>query len=120
MATVEHIGQPSSLGWPRRLRRVMSDLFGNRYVERLERELLQVRLDKDKQIAELTKERDTLLNAVLQTKGVTVRQPIIAPTSTGIPRNVAQSGTSWQALQARAIEENAKAEAEDAQKPKEN
>lgn len=115
VASIEQIGQ--SVSWPRRIRKFFGELFGSRLVERLERELLQVRLDKDKQITELTKERDTLLNAVLQTKGITVRQPINAPTMTGIPKPIT-GPTTWQTLQAQAMEENAKAEA--AEKSKES
>lgn len=109
---VEHIGQASSASWPKRARRWLGDLFGSKYAQHLERELLQVRLDKDRQIETLRAERDSLLQALMATKGIPIRMPAPATVSETKPAVLPQ--TNWQKIQADAIAENARQEAEEA------
>lgn len=110
---VEHIGQVSSASWPKRARRWLGDLFGSKYAQHLERELLQVRLDKDRLIETLRAERDSLLQALMATKGIPLRMPIpVAASEANKPAAIPT--TNWQRLQAEAIQENARQEAEDA------
>lgn len=111
---IEHIGQSSSSSWPKRLRRWLNDLFGSKYAQLLERELLQARLEKDRAIAELKAERDRVLEALMATKGVPLRMP--APVTASEPKSPVIPRTNWQRLQAEAIAENARLEEEDAKK----
>lgn len=113
ISRVEHIGQTQSASWPKRLRRWLSDLFGSKYAQVLERELLQTRLDKDRQIAELRGERDRLLAALMASKGIPFRQAPSATSASDV-KATAIPQTNWQKIQADAIAENARAEAEDA------
>lgn len=108
---VEHIGQSSSVSWPKRFRRWLSDLFGSRYAQLLERELLQARLDKDRQIAELRADRDRLMVALMAVKGVPLAPILPAPVRSNEPKKTELPQTNWQRLQAEAIAENARAEA---------
>jgi hypothetical protein len=111
---IEHIGQSSSASWPKRIRRWLDELFASQYDQLLERELLQLRLERDRLFADLKANQEKLIEVLATVKGIPLRQPIQAAekTSSAIPT------TSWQKIQAEAIAENARAEAEDAEKQK--
>jgi hypothetical protein len=75
---------------------------------------LQLRLERDRLFADLKANQEKLIEVLATVKGIPLRQPIQAAekTSSAIPT------TSWQKIQAEAIAENARAEAEDAEKQK--
>ena len=109
---VEHIGRPAQSSWPRKFRRWLRDFFGSDYVRLLERDLLQSRLERDRAQAEAKAMQERLVEVLAQVKGVPLRafpQPASdKPAKSSIPP------TRWQEIQAQAIAENARAEAEDA------
>ena len=111
---VEHIGQPSQSSWPRKLRRWLNDLFGSDYVRLLERDLLQARLERDRAQAELKATQERMLEVMAATKGIPWRPVIAAEQKAAKP--AASPPTQWQQIQAEAIAENARAEAEDEKK----
>lgn len=110
-AMVEHMGRAPSVSWAKRARRFLSDLFGSRYTAFLERELVQVRLEKDRMIADLTRRNEQLLDQLLAARSglpfVPKDQPQVSRAPGAVPL------TSWQQVQAKAIEENARAEQEE-------
>jgi len=111
MIEVELIGRPS---WPKRARQFLRELFGSHLVAHLERELMQAKLERDKTIAELRAENRELLNRLLSVKAIV---PIAGmPAGSALPHKTALGPTRWEQLQAKAIEDNARAEAEDAAK----
>ena len=102
------------MSWPRRARNFWRDLFGSRLILLLERDLLQARMERDRAQSELKAAQERLLEVMAATKGIPWRAPMAqdkAPAkATAIPP------TQWQRIQAQAIEENARLEAEDAKK----
>jgi hypothetical protein len=110
---VEHIGQPSSSSWPRKLRRWLDDLFVSDYVRLLERDLLQARLERDRALAEMKATQERMLEVMAATKGIPWRPVIAAEQKAAKP---ATPPTQWQQIQAEAIAENARAEEEDRKK----
>jgi hypothetical protein len=104
---IEHIGSPSAASLAKRLRRWLSDLFGSRYAQLLERELLQTRLDKDRQIAELRADRDRLLEALMAVKSIPMRVASLPVPGAADGKTSATIQTNWQRLQAEAIAKNA-------------
>jgi hypothetical protein len=115
ISRIEHIGQPSQSSWPKRLRRWLNDLFGSRYAQLLERDLLQARLERDRALLDLKATQERLIEVMAATKGIPWRPVIpaeIKKNPTVIPP------TQWQQIQAEAIAENARLEAEDAEKRK--
>lgn len=107
MIPVEHIGRPS---WPKRVRQFLRELFGSHLVAHLERELMQAKLERDKVISELREENRELLNRLLAANRIA---PVIAHATDAKPRTPL-GPTRWEQLQAKAIEDNARAEAEEA------
>ena len=109
MVSVELIGQPS---WPKRARQFLRELFGSYLVAHLERELIQAKLERDKVIAELRAENRELLNRLLAAQ----RIPPVITHSGGDTKSAkpALPPTRWEQIQAKAIEDNARAEAEEA------
>jgi hypothetical protein len=115
MIPIETMGRPS---WPKRVRQFLGELFGSRYIAHLERELLQAKVERDRVISELRAENRELLNRLLAASR-------IAPVITARPddgKKTSLPPTRWEQIQAQAIADNARAEAEEAakQKPKEN
>jgi hypothetical protein len=109
---VEHIGQPAQLSWPRKFRHWLNDLFGSNYVRLLERDLLQSRLERDRAQSEARAMQERLVEVLAQVKGVPLRAfPQPSAEKSAKP---AIPPTRWQEIQAQAIAENARAEAEDA------
>ncbi len=105
---IEQMGLAS---WPKRARQFLSELLGSAYVAHLKHELLQVKVERDRVIADLRAENRELLNRLLEAKGVgAIIQPKASSTQP-LP------ATTWQLIQARAIQENAE---EEAKQPKEN
>ena len=120
---VEHIGQPSQSSQPRKFRRWLNDLFGSDYMRLLERDLLQARLERDRAQAELKATQERMLEVMAATKGIPWRP--MMPAEQKATKSAAIPPTKWQQIQAEAIAENARLEAEDAEKnksaaPKEN
>jgi hypothetical protein len=118
ISRVEHIGQPAQAGWPKRLRRFWSDLFGSAYVRLLERDLVQARLERDRAQTELRATQERLLETMAATKGIPWR-PVVSPTNAPEKEKAdvrpTFGMTSWQHIQAEAIAENARLEAEEKQ-----
>ncbi len=112
-AIVEHIGQHPS--WPKRVRQFFVDLLGSTYVAHLERELLQAKVERDRVIAELRAENRELLNRLLAAKQIA---PVLTATNPPDAKKYFSGPSRWEQLQAKAIEENARAEAEEAAKTK--
>ena len=118
---VEHIGQPAQSSWPRRARRWLTDLFGSDYVRLLERDLLQARLERDRARNDADMYQQRLVEVLASVKGVPLR-PMIPQDQVPVKKTPLPP-TNWQAIQAQAIAENARAEEEEAKaatKPKEN
>lgn len=95
----------------KRMRQWLSDLFGSRYAKFLERELMQVRLESAKTIADLKQERDELIGKLLEVKGIPIVKQMVPLPQPSISNG--QAFKTWARIQAEAIEENAKAEAEE-------
>jgi hypothetical protein len=113
MIEVQHIGRASL---PKRVRAWLNDLLGSAYVAHLERELLQAKVERDRIIGELRTENRELLNRLLAMSRVA---PIVPARTEPTNKATAPGPTAWQQLQAQAIADNAKAEAEElAQKTK--
>jgi hypothetical protein len=114
MIEIQTIGAPS---WPKRVRAFFAELLGSRYVQHLERELLQAKLERDRVIAELRAENRELLNRLLAANKIT---PVM-PHSAAETKSTRSIGPSrWEQMQAQAIAENAKAEAEELKNLQEN
>lgn len=107
MIPVELIGRPS---WPKRIRLFVRELFGSALVAHLERELIQAKLERDKIITELRAENRELLNRLLAANRIT---PVIT-SATDAKTRAPLGPTRWEQLQSKAIEDNARAEAEEA------
>ena len=102
---VEHIGQ--NVTWAQRVRRFFAELFGSRYCALLERELIQLRVERERALAELKATQDRLVLVLSEMKGVRMQEPIPFQ-----PMKSAVLGpTKWEQIYAKAIEDNAKAEA---------
>lgn len=99
------MGIPS---WPKRVRAFLSDLFGSSLVAHLRQELVQAKVERDRVIVDLRAENRELLNRLLAANRIT---PLIAPTDQTKKPSVGP--TRWEQMQAKAIAENAKAEAEE-------
>lgn len=105
---------PETIGavsWPKRLRQFLADLFGSSLVAHLRQELIQAKLERDRVIADLRAENRELLNKLLASKGIA---PIIQ--SPQVQTKTTLGPTRWQQIQAEAIQENARLEAEEAKK----
>lgn len=115
---IEHIGQPSQSSWPKRFRRWLNDLFGSRYAQLLERDLLQARLERDRALADLKATQERLVEVLAVSKGMPWRP--VSPSVTEPTKAAAAQvpPTRWQQMQAEAIAENARAEAEEIEKQK--
>ena len=106
MIEIQQIGAPS---WPKRIRAFLAELFGSRYVAHLERELTQAKLERDRVISELRQENRELLNRLLAANRITPVMPALDPA-----KKPMLGPTRWEQLQSKAIEEVARAEAEEA------
>lgn len=112
---VEHIGQVVS--WPRRIRSIWRDLFGSRMLLLLEHDLLRMRMERDALQRELKATQERLLEVMAATKGIPWR-PLQLSEKPEAKAAVKVPATRWQQVQAEAIAENARLEAEDAEKSK--
>lgn len=115
--SVEHIGQSSSRSWLRKVRGWLRDLLGSEYVRQLERDVLHLRVERDRELSRSHQLQERLLEVMAQTKGIPWRPLLGAekPEGKGAPTI---APTRWQQIQAEAIAENARLEAEDAAKQK--
>jgi hypothetical protein len=109
---IERIGQPSQSSWPRRFRRWLNEMFGSDYVRLLERDLVQARIERDRAQMDLKATQERLLEVMAATKDIPWRP--IAPQEKTTAKPVTIPQTNWQQLQAQAIEENVRLEAEEA------
>jgi vacuolar-type H+-ATPase subunit I/STV1 len=113
ISRIEHIGQPSQSSWLKRFRRWLHDLLGSSYAQLLERDLMQARLERDRAQSELKATQERLIEVLAASKGIPWRPVIPAETNATKPASV--PATRWQQIQAEAIAENARREAEDAE-----
>jgi hypothetical protein len=114
---IEHIGSALQLSRPKRFRRFLSDLFGSKYAQLLERDLMQARLERDRAQMELKATQERLVEVLAASKGIPWRPVVPAPAGAAA-KPAAVPPTRWSQIQADAIAENARLEAEDADKKK--
>ena len=120
---VHHIGQtPPPLSWGKRFRRFWEDLFEPRALRMLQTELLNTRLDKNRQIealkaenAELKKKLEKLELAVWPLASRAGQSYAASMTPPAQALKMSESRTTWEQLVQQRIEENERLDREEAE-----
>jgi hypothetical protein len=113
---VEHIGQPASASWPKRFRRWLEDLFGSKYAQLLEREIVQLRLERDRAQCDLKATQERLVEVLATTKGIALRIPTTVTPGTGKQTAPSIPLSTWQQTVAAEQEKIAREEAAEREK----
>lgn len=119
---VHHIGQrPASLSWGKRFRRFWEDLFEPRALRLVEAELLNVRLEKNRQIealraenSELKAKIEKLELAVWPLSSRAGQSYVASMTPPTAPLKISQPRSTWEQLVQQRIEENQRLDQEEA------